>query len=249
MKFHSATLLVFITAVLALTMPAALSQVRVSNQALPTPYSETASIKGYQPSLLMSEGDAKTLYDLMPTSVFTKHSGCYQRAEHWTHLMSTQFEIKSMKVFLFFTDRYRREFDYKWAFHVAPLIPVRMNDGSIQEMVFDPIFVSPPSWAASSDLKKYDQKPVSIDRWTQYFIFPDSKCPVVETYEDYLNNQELSYCFVMKTPMYLYSPIDFARDESGQSGSRGSSWYNPDLRIRIDWRPGDLENTKKGLKD
>jgi hypothetical protein len=52
----------------------------------------------------------------------------------------------------------------------------------------------------------------------------------------------------MKTPMYAYSPIDFHRDQTGQSGSMNSTWYDPKLGVRTNWRPGDLENMLKGLK-
>jgi hypothetical protein len=224
------------------------AQVTLADRELPVPYSANRSIRGFQPSLLASEESAKNLYNMMPTSIFTRRSGCYQRAHYWSHELFSNIGIRSMKIFLFFTDRYRREFDYQWSFHVAPLIPVRLADGSVEERVFDPVFVSPPSWVRPEDIKRFDSRPISIAQWTRYFIFPKTECPLIETYEEYLNHQELNYCFVMKTPMFNYSPIDFERDRTGQSGSIGSSWYDPGLRIRTSWRPGDLENMMKGLK-
>jgi hypothetical protein len=53
----------------------------------------------------------------------------------------------------------------------------------------------------------------------------------------------------MKTPMFTYSPVDFERDVTGKSGSRGSDWYDPKVQVRTNWRPGDLENMVKGLKN
>ncbi len=214
---------------------------------VPVPYSDLKTLNGYQPSLLVSEKAAQRVFDLLPTSVFTKHSGCYQRAHYWSHSLSEYYGINSMKVFLFFTNRYHREFNYAWGFHVATLIPTRVTDGSIQDLVFDPVFLSPPSWASEADLYKYDSKPVSIHQWTRYFVYPETECPVIETYADYVNQQDLSYCFIMKTPMYLYSPIDFDRDAKGESGSRGAPWFDESTQVRRDWRPGDLDNMKKGI--
>ncbi len=224
------------------------AQTRLADQDLPMPYSNLQSIRGYQPSLLASEEDANRLYKQMPTSIFTRRSGCYQRAHYWSHEMFNSLGMKSMKVFLFFTTRYQREFDYHWSFHVAPLIPVKLADGSIEERVFDPVFVSPPSWVRPTDIKRFDARPITISQWTRYFIFPKTECPLIETYEEYLNHQELTYCFVMKTPMFTYSPIDFERDRSGESGSIGSAWYDQAAGIRTGWRPGDLDNMMKGLK-
>jgi hypothetical protein len=224
------------------------AQVSVSDRELPVPYSNTRSLQGFQPSLLAGEESANLLYKQMPTSIFTRRSGCYQRAHYWSHEMFNSLGLKSMKVFLFFTTRYQREFDYQWSFHVAPLIPVKLADGTIEERVFDPVFVSPPSWVRPEDIKRFDSRPITIAQWTRYFIFPKTECPLIETYEEYLNHQELNYCFVMKTPMYAYSPIDFHRDQTGQSGSMNSTWYDPKIQVRTNWRPGDLENMLKGLK-
>ena len=224
------------------------AQVNLADRELPAPYSTLRSIQGFQPSLLASEESAKALYNQMPTSIFTRRSGCYQRAHYWSHEMFNTLGLRSMKVFLFFTNRYRREFDYQWSFHVAPLIPVKLADGTIEERVFDPVFVSPPSWVRPEDVKRYDSRPITIREWARYFIYPKTECPLIETYEEYLNHQELTYCFVMKTPMFTYSPIDFERDRTGKSGSIGSTWYDPKLQVRTHWRQGDLDNMMKALK-
>jgi hypothetical protein len=215
----------------------------------PTPYSDLATLAGYEPSLLPSEAAAQKMYNLLPTSVFTRHSGCYQRAHYWSHELSREYDLRSMKVFLFFTERYHREFNYQWGFHVAPLIPTLMNDGHIEDLVFDPVFLSPPSWTRPEDRKNYDQKPVTVAQWSRYFVYPETICPVIHSYQEYIEQQDLAYCFIMKTPMYNYSPLDFDRDESGASGSIGSDWYDSNLKVRTNWRPGDLDNMEKGLKD
>jgi len=190
------------------------------------------TLEGYQPTLLPTEGEALSIYQQLPTTPFKGSSGCFQRAHNWAYQLSSQKNIKSMKVFLFFTERYKREFDYEWMYHVAPLIPVQKTDGSVEEMVFDPTFINTPSWADSSDTTKYDNKPISINEWIKYFIFPNVECPVVENYQDYFDFQERYYCYIMKTPMYTYIPANLEEEKE----------------VRTNWWPGDLQQMKKAYK-
>jgi len=215
---------------------------------VPSPYSTLKTLAGYQPSVIASEADAKKIYDEMPTDIFQGDSGCFQRAEDWTYRLDNTRGLKSMKVFLFFTHRYQREFDYQWAYHVAPLIPVRMMDGSIQDMVFDPTFTSRPFWVDSSQSMKYDNRPIPVQQWIRYFIYPEVECPVVDNYEDYLNYQERYYCYIMKAPMYNYIPDNFDTDLAALTDtSHPTEWnfYDTNSRTRVHWRSGDLEQMKK----
>jgi hypothetical protein len=231
----------------SLHVSSAHAQVTLNNAALPNPYSSLNTVNGYQPSLVASEQSAEAIYRLLPTSIFKGTSGCYQRAHVWANQLNNQYGLKSMKVFLFFSDRYRREFSYGWTFHVAPLIPVKKADGTIEEMVFDPTFTSAPSWASPRDVSLYDNKPVSIHEWTRYFMYPDVECKVVSSYHEYFDNQDRYYCFIMKTPMYNYSPTDFDGDIAGSTGSRGSDWFNASTGVRNGFRQGDVDNMVKGL--
>lgn len=190
------------------------------------------TLGNYQPTVLESESLAQGVYNKLPTANFKGTSGCFQRAHNWAFQLSQRNNIKSMKVFLFFTERYKREFDYEWMYHVAPLIPVKKADGSIEEMVFDPTFLNTPSWATGEETKNYDNKPVSVADWTKYFIFPDVECPVVENYEDYFNYQERYYCYIMKTPMFTYIPANIEEEPA----------------VRTHWREGDLDQMKKAYK-
>lgn len=190
------------------------------------------TLSGFQPTVIPSNNAAEALYRSLQTKEFKASSGCYQRAHNWAFRMSNRLSIKSMKVFLFFTERYKREFDYEWMYHVAPLVPVKQPDGSIQELVLDPTFVTAPSWITSENLQYFDNKPVSIERWTRYFIYPKVECPVVENYSDYFDYQERYYCYVMKTPMYTYIP------ENVES----------ETEVRTQWREGDLKQMKNAYK-
>lgn len=185
------------------------------------PYSSLKTLKGFEPTVLASEDQALSLYKSQDLD-FRRGSGCFQRAHIWAKAFSDQKQIRSMKVFLFFTRRYQREFDYKWFYHVAPLIPVRLTDGSIQEQVFDPTFTS----GRDTETTKYANKPVSITHWVAHFMYPKVDCPVIENYEDYQKYADREYCFIMKSPMYTYIPAQLQNE----------------TQVRTAWNEFDLKN-------
>lgn len=190
------------------------------------------TLGNYQPTVVASESAALSLYNSLPTETFKPSSGCFQRAHNWSFQLSQRNRISSMKVFLFFTERYKREFDYEWMYHVAPLLPVKKADGSVEEMVFDPTFVTAPSWATGAERANFDNKPITIQEWIKYFIHPDVECPVIENYQDYFEYQERYYCYIMKTPMFTYIPVNIEEE----------------TEVRTAWRPGDLDQMKKAFK-
>jgi hypothetical protein len=81
-------------------------------------------------------------------------------------------------------------------------------------------------------MKFFDHRPISIQKWIGYFIFPKVECPVVENYSDYFNYQERYYCYIMKTPMFTYIPENIEAE----------------TEVRTSWREGDLLQMKKALK-
>lgn len=195
------------------------------------------SLGSYQPSVIESEKAALGLYQKLPTENFKGSSGCFQRAHNWSYQLATRNNINSMKIFLFFTTRYQREFDYEWAYHVAPLLPVKKADGSVEEQVFDPTFVNTPSWETGEARNNYDNKPISVKEWSKYFIFPEAECPIVDNYQDFADYQERYYCYIIKTPMFTYIP---------RSIDQTDVLYEPS--VRTSWRSGDLDQMKKAFK-
>ena len=65
-----------------------------------------------------------------------KRSECYDRAHFWSYQMFKEFGIKSTKVFVFFTNKYKREIFGQWWFHVAPGV-IFQNE----EYIMDPEFL------------------------------------------------------------------------------------------------------------
>lgn len=195
-----------------------------------TGFSHLKTLSGFEASVLPSEAAALKIYQGMPVDKFRGNSGCFQRAHNWAYTLDRQLDIKSMKVFLFFTRRYQREFDYHWFYHVAPVIPVQTVAG-VEPMVFDPTFTSASEDSTAEEKAQFDNKPVSIHEWTRYFIIPEGECPVVENYADYENYQEKYYCYTMMAPMYAYIPANLEEEPS----------------TRTAWRKPDLEQMKKAF--
>ncbi len=159
----------------------------------PSPVESTLQLKtlsGYRPDTLPSVDAAKAAFKSLPADVFKGKSGCFQRAHVWSTFLDKKQNFHSMKVFLYFTRRYQREFNYEWFYHVAPLAFVQTEAGP-QEYVLDPSFT---------------KTAVPLAEWTQHFIYPGQDCKVVDNYTDYSENQDRYYCYLMKAPMYTYIP-------------------------------------------
>lgn len=194
-------------------------------------YSPLKSLQGYEPSVI-SEAEAQDLYNSMPTNTFKERSECHQRAHNWVYNFFQSKGLKSMKAFLFFTDRYNLEFDYSWDYHVAPLVAVRKADGTIEEQILDPTFTLMPAGTSAADAKYYDNKPIPISEWIKYFIYPKVDCPVIESYQEFAQYQYKHYCYILKAPMYTYIPDNFRHE----------------TEVRTEWREGDLLEMLNGLK-
>jgi hypothetical protein len=134
-----------------------------------------------------------------------RRAQCYNRAHVWAYESFKNRGLKSMKVFMFFTLKYIREYRYRWWFHVAPLTEV--SDGeSIRDTVLDPIFM---------------EGPVGLKEWSDRFIRPKTECPVAAKYSDYEKLQNETYCVFMKVPMFFWQPRDLEALEHGGAPKKG----------------------------
>ncbi len=171
----------------------------------------------YEASILDGQDEANSIFKKLNRR-YRRRSECYNRAHVWSYESLSRFGLKSMKVFLFFTRKYIREYDFGWWFHVSPFTFV-LENGEPQERVLDYMFVYSPS-----DMKK----------WTDYFMSNDAECPTVSKYSDYANNQEKAYCYLIKTSMYYYQPLDLTKLE--QSGNEKHEWV--DWEVNNAYRQG-----------
>ena len=158
----------------------------------------------YIPSNLKSLWDAQRVMNELRDNT-RSHSECFQRAHLWNIEMNQMAKIRSEKIFLFFTDKYQREYAFSWWFHVATLVLI--ND---EEFVIDPRFFS---------------SPVNTQEWSNFFMPSHPICKTVTNYQDYDNNQEAEYCYFRKVPMYYFEPRDVeARDENGTVVDHWIDW-------------------------
>lgn len=164
----------------------------------------------YNPSIIDSLEAAKKIFK--DSQYNPKESQCYNRAHVWAYEWRKKHNLYTSKAWLFFSRKYIRKYKFEWWFHVAPMLHV-VEDGVVKEKVAD---------------IKYAKVPMKLKQWTDIFLRNDADCPVVNTYSDQANYPESAWCFVMKSSMYYYQPIDLELQE--KTGVIRDRWYEQDLK-------------------
>lgn len=153
----------------------------------------------YEPTVVSSYAEANNIFSRMRRN-YQNESQCYNRAHIWAYEEYKRSNLNSMKLFLFFTNRYIRNYRYQWWFHVSPMALVN-EDGASVERVLDRRFTTTPRY---------------VNSWTNNFIHSGRKCPIVQKYNDYRNNQEKEDCYLIPVSMYFWQPRDIvSRDNNG----------------------------------
>lgn len=154
-----------------------------------------ASRMSFEPSVI-SEQEVNSVFKRMRRN-YQYDSQCYNRAHVWAYEEFQKTGLKSMKLFLFFTSRYIRNYRYKWWFHVSPMTVSEQGDRVID--------------------RRYTSGPRTKDNWTKNFIYSGRKCPEVNRYYDYRNNQQKEDCYLIPVSMYFWQPRDIERrDRTGE---------------------------------
>lgn len=164
----------------------------------------------FTPSVLKSLDQARTFFYDAHTN--PKESQCFNRAHVWTYDWRVKHKLYSSKVWIFFTRKFIRKYKFQWWFHVAPMVHVAVN-GEVKERILD---------------IKYARGPLKLKTWTDIFMRDYADCPVVEKYTDQANHPESGSCFIMKSSMYYYQPVDLEQREL--TGIDKSSWMEPEVR-------------------
>lgn len=154
-------------------------------------------LRQFAPTDLQSVEKATEIFNNMLNDGDKGRSQCFKRAHMWAYDMWSKLNISSEKIFIFYTKRYAILEDFEWWFHVAPVVTA----GGV-EYVMDGTFM---------------EKPITIKEWKDYFIKSDKiTCPVVDKYQDFEDNQWNRLCYLMKVPMYYFSPLNIeGRDKQG----------------------------------
>lgn len=165
----------------------------------------------YVPSLLPDLNFAKKLF-FDHRKAKNGETQCFNRAAVWAYEWRLKDKIYSNKIWIFFTKKYIRKYNFEWWFHVAPMVNV-IVDGKIKERVMD---------------MKYARGPISVKIWSDIFMKDDANCPVVTKYTDHANFPESNTCFIQKSSMYYHQPIDLEIQE--RFGNERTGWVIPEIR-------------------
>lgn len=165
----------------------------------------------YQPSILKNLDAARSFFYDARTQA-KEESQCFNRAHVWTYEWRTKRNLYASKVWLFFTRKFIRKHKFEWWFHVAPSVHV-VHDGQVRERVMD---------------IKYARGPLKLKQWTDIFMRDNADCPVVQKYSDQADHPESGSCFVMKSSMYYYQPVDLEQLEL--TGLPKTRWIEPEVK-------------------
>lgn len=149
----------------------------------------------YDPTIL-SDSEAYSAFRNMRRD-YQNNSQCYNRAHIWNYEEFNNSGLKSNKLYLFFTSRYIRKYNYKWWFHVTPMVYVNGSEQS--------------NWRTLD--RRYTRGPLTTRTWTNVFMLNNSFCPVVFKYSSYRSHQQEEDCFLIPTSMYFWQPRDIERQE------------------------------------
>lgn len=166
-----------------------------------------AFISEYQPSVLSSHNEAVNIFQSMKRG-WSSNSQCYNRAHVWVYEAKNNYSLNAMKVFMFYTRKYIRQYNFEWWFHVAPFSYIQEGESTV-EKVLDP---------------RFTRGPLVMKSWTDIFMKNKVVCPTITKYTQYSNNQEAEYCYLYKTSMYYVQPLDLENLEN--RGTTKTSFYN-----------------------
>jgi hypothetical protein len=152
--------------------------------------SSSAYEEGYEPSVIKG-GKAGDYFQ--ESRISRGDTQCYNRAHVWAFELWKKYQVKSQKIFLFFTRKFIREHNFGWWFHVAPMVVVKEWLGGTSEKVMDPRYITAPR---------------GIDWWIGKFISGSPECPVITKYSEYADYPYSKDCYILKAPMYIYQPLD-----------------------------------------
>lgn len=145
----------------------------------------------FDPSVV-SMSQAKTMFGKMRRD-YQKESQCYNRAHIWAFEENRRSGTNFMKVFVFYTRKYIRDYNFYWWFHAIPAVYV----GS-ELITLD---------------RRYARGPLSMKPWTDIFVRSRRACPVITKYSQYENNQQTEHCYLHYATQYFWQPRDLARLE------------------------------------
>ena len=177
-----------------------------------TPFTFSQAMDDFIPSRV-TPAALQTLIKEMKSGYKPK-SQCYNRAHYWAWQIDQKFQIKTMKIFMFFREEFMQIDKFDWWFHVAPAVVV---EGETEPWVLDKFL-----WNGA----------IPLSQWQSHFLKMGgsnrSKCKVITKYSDYENNVSKEHCYIYFTaPQYLEPDELVELEERGERKS--SKWDMEEL--------------------
>lgn len=127
---------------------------------------------------------------------YQNESQCYNRAHIWAYEEYKRTGLKSLKVFMFFTRKYIRNYNFYWWFHVTPAVQTADGIRTLD--------------------RRYTKGLLNLHTWSNIFVRSHKACPIISKYYDYRNHQNVEDCFHIPVSMYFWQPYDIERrDRTG----------------------------------
>jgi hypothetical protein len=164
-------------------------------------------MSGFIPTNVDGQEKAQEIFDSLNDKT-KRRSQCFNRAHIWSKSMWDNYKIKSMKIFIFYTKKFREEVSDKWWFHVAPMINV---NGEL--MVMD---------------REFTRTPKTAEQWERIFTKkmnnPGYRCIKMDNISTYYenNNYYNEFCNIEYSSMYHWGPNDLKR--AAKTGEIQTSW-------------------------
>lgn len=160
----------------------------------------------YKPSVLKDYNSALNILNRMRRD-YTEEGQCFNRAHVWAYEEYMRSGLRSMKLFMFFTNRYIRNYNFHWWFHVTPMTYVGSTPRTLD--------------------RRYAKGPAQIKAWTDIFIKSKRTCPKITTFARYAEGQEREDCYLIPVSMYFVIPRDVERRDL--SGIEKTEFLQKDL--------------------
>lgn len=159
--------------------------------------------------------DPYGLFNFMRSKNLRRNAECFHRAYLWAYDAWQELDVRTQKVFLFFTRKYIRQYNYHWWFHVSPYVNYEGN-----ELILD---------------ATYARGPLQVQTWTNIFMANNAYCPVISAYYGWSAHYTDRYCYLRKVNMYYYHPnrVQYA----DRNGYQITQWDQQGLRNARAARP------------
>lgn len=158
---------------------------------------QTTESEPYSPAVVKNTNAARKIFKKMRRD-YTRAGECFNRAHIWSFEEFKRSGLKSMKIFMFFTERYIRRYKFHWWFHVTPMVYVKN-------------LKSPRTLD-----RRYTSGPRQTKSWSNTFVKSKRRCKIVNKFDDFWLNQKSQDCYHIHTSMFYVIPRDIEkRDLTG----------------------------------